>query len=100
MHADVTTGGYLPRLRGLAYKAKTVQEETGANNLYLALGSLVWELDGRPLRSPLVLIPVTLAPLGRTGQYRLDARRVRRRAPRTTACWRSCASCTASPSRR
>ena len=25
-------------------------EETGANNLYLALGSLVWELDGRPLR--------------------------------------------------
>ena len=71
VHADVTTGGYLPRLRGLAYKAKTVQEETGANNLYLALGSLVWELDGRPLRSPLVLIPVTLAPLGRTGAYRL-----------------------------
>src|SRR3954453_20271198 len=71
VHADVTTGGYLPRLRGLAYKAKTVQEETGANNLYLALGSLVWELDGRPLRSPLVLIPVPLAPLGRTGQYRV-----------------------------
>ncbi len=29
------------RLRNLAYKAKTVIEETGANNLYLALGSLV-----------------------------------------------------------
>src|SRR3954470_8363731 len=72
VHADVTSGGYLPRLRNLAYRAKTVQEETGANNLYLALGSLVWELDGRPLRSPLVLIPVTLAPLGRTGQYRLS----------------------------
>ena len=71
VHADVTTGGYLPRLRNLAYKAKTVLEETGANNLYLALGSLVWELDGRPLRCPLVLIPVTLAPLGRTGSYRL-----------------------------
>src|SRR4051794_8189875 len=71
LHADVTTGGYLPRLRNLAYKAKTVQEETGANNLYLALGSLVWELDGRPLRSPLVLIPVVLAPMGRTGSYRL-----------------------------
>src|SRR5687768_9296531 len=53
LHADVTTGGYLPRLRNLAYKAKTVLEETGANNLYLALGSLTWELDGRPLRSPL-----------------------------------------------
>jgi hypothetical protein len=71
LHADVSTGSYLPRLRNLAYKAKTVQEETGANNLYLALGSLVWELDGRPLRSPLVLIPVTLAPMGRTGSYRL-----------------------------
>ena len=71
VHADVTTGGYLPRLRNLAYKAKTVQEETGANNLYLALGSLVWELDGRPLRSPLVLVPVVLNPLSRNGGYRL-----------------------------
>ncbi|WP_116450241.1 DUF4011 domain-containing protein [Blastococcus litoris] len=72
LHADVTSGGYLPKLRNLAYKAKTVLEETGANNLYLALGSLVWELDGRPLRSPLVLIPVVLAPMGRTGSYRLS----------------------------
>ncbi|RBY91084.1 DUF4011 domain-containing protein [Blastococcus sp. TF02A-30] len=71
VHADVTSGGYLPRLRNLAYRAKTVQEETGANNLYLALGSLVWELDGRPLRSPLVLVPVVLTPVGRTGTYRL-----------------------------
>ncbi|MGY1986862.1 DUF4011 domain-containing protein [Blastococcus sp. SYSU DS0669] len=72
VHADVTSGGYLPRLRNLAYRAKTVQEETGANNLYLALGSLVWELDGRPLRSPLLLVPVVLAPVGRTGSYRLS----------------------------
>src|SRR3712207_3377768 len=71
VHADVPSGGYLPRLRNLAYRAKTVQEETGANNLYLALGSLVWELDGRPLRSPLVLVPVVLTPVGRTGSYRL-----------------------------
>ncbi|MGY1592321.1 DUF4011 domain-containing protein [Geodermatophilus sp. SYSU D00708] len=71
VHADVTEGGYLPRLRNLAYKAKTVREETGANNLYLALGSLVWELDGRPLRSPLVLVPVTLTPTSRNGVYRL-----------------------------
>src|SRR3954467_12758310 len=72
VHADVTSGGYLPRLRNLAYKAKTEQEETGENNLSLALGSRVWELDGRPLRSPLVLIPVVLAPMGRTGSYRLS----------------------------
>ncbi|WP_324273496.1 DUF4011 domain-containing protein [Blastococcus brunescens] len=72
LHVDVSGAGYLPKLRNLAYKAKTVLEETGANNLYLALGSLVWELDGRPLRSPLVLIPVVLAPMGRTGSYRLS----------------------------
>src|SRR3954447_21064892 len=71
VHADVTEAGYLPKLRNLAYKAKTVVEETGANNLYLALGSLVWELDGRPLRSPLVLVPVAITPAGRTGGYRI-----------------------------
>ncbi|WP_448627778.1 DUF4011 domain-containing protein [Geodermatophilus sp. URMC 64] len=71
VHADVTEAGYLPKLRNLAYKAKTVVEETGANNLFLALGSLVWELDGRPLRSPLILVPVTLTPTGRTGGYRI-----------------------------
>jgi hypothetical protein len=71
VHVDVTSGNYLPRLRGLAHRARTLVEETGANNLYLALGSLVWELDGRPLRSPLVLVPVTLAPASREGAYRL-----------------------------
>jgi hypothetical protein len=71
VHADVSSGGYLPRLRGLAHRARTVVEETGANNLYLAMGSLVWELDGRPLRSPLVLVPVMLAPASREGAYRL-----------------------------
>src|SRR3954464_11614738 len=30
VHADVASPGYLPRLRNLAYKAKTVLEETGA----------------------------------------------------------------------
>ncbi|WNV74094.1 DUF4011 domain-containing protein [Geodermatophilus sp. DSM 44513] len=71
VHAQVSEGGYLPRLRQLAHKARTVHEETGANNLYLALGSLLWELDGRPLRSPLVLVPVTLSPTSRNGVYRL-----------------------------
>ncbi|RBY78935.1 DNA helicase [Geodermatophilus sp. TF02-6] len=71
VHADVTEGGYLPRLRTLAHRARTVLEETGANALHLALGSLFWELDGRPLRSPLVLLPVVLTPSSRTGVYRL-----------------------------
>ncbi|WP_245692110.1 DUF4011 domain-containing protein [Geodermatophilus telluris] len=77
VHADVSEGGYLPRLRSLAHRARTVAEETGANDLHLALGSLVWEVDGRPLRSPLVLLPVELAPAGSSPDgaesYRLSA---------------------------
>lgn len=71
VHVDVTGAAYQTRLRALAYKARTIVEETGANNLYLALGTLVWEFDGRPLRSPLILVPVALKPAGRGGRYRL-----------------------------
>ncbi|HJP72946.1 MAG TPA: DUF3320 domain-containing protein [Pseudonocardiaceae bacterium] len=70
VYADVTDAAYHAKLRGLAHKARTIIEETGANNLYLALGSLVWEHDGRALRSPLILIPVTLKAAAR-GRFRV-----------------------------
>ena len=44
MFTPVSSDSYLTRFRGLAYKAKTIVEETGANNLYLALGSLNWSV--------------------------------------------------------
>ncbi|MEO3932308.1 DUF3320 domain-containing protein [Micrococcaceae bacterium Sec7.4] len=69
--AEVTEEAYNSKMRGLAYKAKTQKEETGANNLYVAIGSLLWELDGRTLRSPLVLVPVYLTSAGKNGQYRV-----------------------------
>jgi hypothetical protein len=69
--AEVSEDAYSTKMRGLAYKAKTQLEETGANNLYLALGSLMWELDGRALRSPLVLVPVNLTAAGKQGLYRV-----------------------------
>ncbi|GAB2680928.1 DUF3320 domain-containing protein [Thalassiella azotivora] len=72
MFTDVTTAAYSTRMRNLAYRARTVVEETGANNLYLALGSLVWEWDGKPLRSPLVLVPVRLVTRARQSTYRLE----------------------------
>ena len=71
VHVDVPAGAYPGRMRGLAYRARTITEETGANNLYLSLGTLVWDLDGRALRSPLILVPVTLAAAARGGAYRL-----------------------------
>ena len=70
VYADVTEGAYTTRFRNLAYKAKTIEEETGANNLYLAFGTLIWETNSRELRSPLVLVPVKLET-ARGGRYRL-----------------------------
>ena len=72
LFTDVTAATYDSRLRAMAYKAKTVIEETGANNLYLALGSLLWKLDDRELRSPLVLVPVRLITRARQQSYRID----------------------------
>nr|WP_246376478.1 DUF4011 domain-containing protein [Conyzicola lurida] len=69
--SDITTAAYTAKLRALAYKAKTIEEETGANNLYLAFGTLVWNLNGKDLRSPLVLVPVKIDP-GRGGRYRIS----------------------------
>ena len=48
------------RLRAMAASARTTLVETGANNLYLTIGSLEWRIDGVQVRSPLILIPVNL----------------------------------------
>ncbi|MDP9427783.1 MAG: DUF4011 domain-containing protein [Actinomycetota bacterium] len=94
VHIGVSEGGYLPRLRNLAYKATTVREETGANNLFLALGSLVWELDGRPLRSPWCWCRSRWPPPAATACTGWPPT-TPGQARRTTACWRSCGRCTA-----
>lgn len=68
-YIDVTAASYKTKLRYLANKAKTIREETGANNLYLAFGMLSWHLNDRPLRSPLVLVPVSLTTTNRGERY-------------------------------
>jgi len=70
----VTEAAYTARLRALAYKARTITEETGANNLYLAFGMLRWTFNDRELRSPLVLVPVSLeaAGGGKTFRFTID----------------------------
>ena len=66
---DLAARDYRRRLPALAASARTTLEETGANNLYLAVGSLVWRTDGRRLHSPLILIPVTLVREGDGDAY-------------------------------
>ncbi|NEE03707.1 DUF4011 domain-containing protein [Phytoactinopolyspora halotolerans] len=72
VYTDVGADGYVTRMRNLAYRARTIVEETGANNLFLALGSLVWSHEGRDLRSPLVLLPVRLVGRSRRTAYRIE----------------------------
>ena len=56
----VDSDRYLTRMRKLRYASRSSIQESGSNNLYLTLGSLMWEHDGRPLQSPLILVPVVL----------------------------------------
>lgn len=60
------------RLQALATSARTAIEETGANNLYLAIGTLHWDSDGSRLHSPLILIPVNLERIGDDFRLILD----------------------------
>ena len=60
------------RLQALATSARTAVEETGANNLYLAIGTLHWDSDGSRLHSPLILIPVNLERIGDDFRLILD----------------------------
>ncbi|KRE25635.1 DNA helicase [Mycobacterium sp. Soil538] len=68
-YVDITQAAYQSKLRYLANKAKTIVEETGANNLYLAFGMLHWRFNDRDLQSPLVLVPVTLSTKNRGERY-------------------------------
>lgn len=70
-YIDITQAAYVSKLRYVAYKAKTIVEETGSNNLYLAFGMLSWRFNDRDLHSPLVLVPVTLSTTNRGSTYRL-----------------------------
>lgn len=71
VEVDLDDGTYDPTLRRLRSAARTLAEETGANNLYLALGSLLWKTGGKVIRSPLVFIPVNLERRSAHSPFRL-----------------------------
>jgi hypothetical protein len=68
-----TAATFPSRLRGIQRRARTVVEETGANNLFVTLGMLEWEDAGREARAPLFLLPVTItARRGRGFTLQID----------------------------
>ncbi|WP_222266039.1 DUF3320 domain-containing protein [Modestobacter marinus] len=73
-HLAVPAAEAAPRRELLVRRTRDVLERTGVNELHLALGTLVWAEDGRPMRSPLYLLPVLLSPApdGRGARLCLD----------------------------
>lgn len=63
---------FIDRMRKTASEAKSVQQDTGSNGLYLALGSLTWFVKKVEVESPLILIPVTLTPKNRGKAFMLS----------------------------
>lgn len=59
------------RLRNLRRRDREWEEEQGLNVLFLALGCLNWTDDGKPVRSPLVLIPCDLERSSPGAPFRL-----------------------------
>lgn len=71
VEVDLSEDAYDRALQKIAHNARVLVEETGANNLYLAVGSLVWTSGSREVRSPLVLIPVDLTRGSRRSPYKV-----------------------------
>lgn len=63
LYADCDGGSLKTRVKNLVSKAKLEEQDTGVNNLHLALGSLTWS-DGKsnvgPVTSPIFLVPVRI----------------------------------------
>lgn len=102
--AHVKPDRYLTTMRKFARTAKNIIDQTGVNQLYLALGSLVWtsestsrslqsserqrmeRMEGVPaseqpkssalrpgeIRSPLLLIPITIRPIRKANIYAMS----------------------------
>jgi SpoU rRNA methylase family enzyme len=72
LHTDTDPNSLVTKMRTIYSEAKTFTEETGSNGLYLALGTLVWKVNGAEIESPLILVPVSLSAKNRNTQFSLS----------------------------
>ncbi|MQA35482.1 DUF4011 domain-containing protein [Modestobacter roseus] len=72
LYTELSSAAYGEQAGALAERAQAVLATRGTNDLCLALGSLTWAPEGRAVRAPLVLLPVTLTA-GANGSFRLVA---------------------------
>ena len=72
IHTNMAPDNLVQRLRKIYSAAKTFQEETGSNGLYLALGTLTWKASSAEVQSPLILVPVTLTAKSRNKEFHMS----------------------------
>lgn len=67
VYARTLAGKHSAQLDRMRRQARTVLEETGANNLFVTLGAIKWfDARGNEALAPMFLLPVTLAGSSRT----------------------------------
>src|SRR5262249_49109858 len=74
LQTALAEGALGKRLLAVYFAARTALEERGGNTLFLALGMLTWyEAEGsdRPVRAPLVLVPVELVRSSARERFRV-----------------------------
>lgn len=66
--------GFVLRMRRVMSMARSVIDETGSNQLFLALGMVSWLPTGRldPSSAPLALLPVTITSRNRSREFSLE----------------------------
>lgn len=69
----ITPDAFITRMRRMLNNAKSVIDETGSNQLYLALGMVSWVPDGKAVEcsAPLILLPVSIVPSNRSRDFAL-----------------------------
>ena len=72
IHTNMHPDNLVTRLRKINSAAKSFQEETGSNGLYLALGTLTWKTSSAEVQSPLILVPVTLTAKNRNKEFHMS----------------------------
>lgn len=80
--SNLDSSRYDTALTRMQQRARTYRQETGANNLYVAVGILEWPFTPtntrfggageKILRSPLILVPVKLERPGKSSTFRLS----------------------------
>ncbi|HJP61313.1 MAG TPA: DUF4011 domain-containing protein, partial [Gemmatimonadaceae bacterium] len=73
LFTNLPPDSFVARMRRMLNNAKSILDETGSNQLHLALGMISWVPEGRAVEcsAPLILLPVTIQSSNRSREFAL-----------------------------